>query len=325
MKEIGGYFELELNKTGEYYPSAIKVNSGRNAIKYILQAKNIKKVYIPYFTCKTVLEPINILNISYEFYRINEHFELLDITSNDIKDDEKLIYINYFGIKNNYVDNLAKIFDNKLIVDNTQAFFKKPLTNIDTCYSPRKFFGVPDGGYIFTDTYIKKELRQDVSFKHSSHLIERFEGNASEFYSDFINNKKALHLRPIMKMSNFTHNILTSIDYEKIRLIRERNFCYLHVHLKDINKLEIDLSNIVGPMTYPILIEIEGLREYLIRKKVYIPTYWIEVLEYVNEPDCFEAGLAQKLLPLPIDQRYELSDMKIIIDFIILFINKDKQ
>lgn len=46
MKEIGGYFELELPLSQEYHNNAIKLNSGRNAFKYILKSQNITKVYI---------------------------------------------------------------------------------------------------------------------------------------------------------------------------------------------------------------------------------------------------------------------------------------
>ena len=36
MKEIGGYFELELVQNKEYHFDAIKLNSARNAFKYII-------------------------------------------------------------------------------------------------------------------------------------------------------------------------------------------------------------------------------------------------------------------------------------------------
>ena len=51
MKEIGGYFELELHKGGHYHPDALHLNTGRNCFEYILRAKGYKKVYIPYYTC----------------------------------------------------------------------------------------------------------------------------------------------------------------------------------------------------------------------------------------------------------------------------------
>ena len=43
MKEIGGYFELELHKGGHYHPDALYLNTGRNCFEYICVPKDIKK------------------------------------------------------------------------------------------------------------------------------------------------------------------------------------------------------------------------------------------------------------------------------------------
>lgn len=75
MKSIGGYFGLELSQKEEYHKDATRLNTGRNALEYVLKARQYDKVYIPYYTCEVVLEPINKLNIEYEFYSINERFE----------------------------------------------------------------------------------------------------------------------------------------------------------------------------------------------------------------------------------------------------------
>ena len=48
MKEIGGYFELELREGQEYHKKAIKLNTGRNALELILMVKQYKKVFIPF-------------------------------------------------------------------------------------------------------------------------------------------------------------------------------------------------------------------------------------------------------------------------------------
>jgi hypothetical protein len=37
MNPIGGYFELELRKSDEYHKEAIRLNTGRNALKLILK------------------------------------------------------------------------------------------------------------------------------------------------------------------------------------------------------------------------------------------------------------------------------------------------
>ena len=72
--EIGGYFELELNKGHEYHPQAIRLNSGRNAFEYILRAKKYKKVYMPFYTCEVMFEPLQKLNLNFENYSIDENF-----------------------------------------------------------------------------------------------------------------------------------------------------------------------------------------------------------------------------------------------------------
>ncbi len=54
-----------------------------------------------------------------------------------------------------------------------------------------------------------------------------------------------------MKMSKLTQDMLSSINYEKARLIRERNFWYLNDQLKEFNELEMEFHQITGPMVYP--------------------------------------------------------------------------
>ena len=117
---IGGYFELELNKNEEYHKAAVKLNTGRNAFEYILRAYNYKKVFIPYYTCDVMLEPLKKLNIKYEFYRIDKRF-MPNINFENIKSDEALVYNNYFGICDKNVKEIAGIKRN-IIIDNSQAF-----------------------------------------------------------------------------------------------------------------------------------------------------------------------------------------------------------
>ena len=54
MKEIGGYFELENLISNEYHKNLLALNSGRNALSYILKSKKIEKIYIPYYLCDSI-------------------------------------------------------------------------------------------------------------------------------------------------------------------------------------------------------------------------------------------------------------------------------
>jgi len=305
MKEIGGYFELELAFKEVYHTSAIKLNSGRNAFKYILKAQNIKKIYIPNFICNSIIEPLVELSISYEFYNIDSSFEI--IQEIDLLKDERILYVNYFALKSQYVKRLADKYQNNLIIDNTQDFFEKPLKNIDTIYSPRKFFGVSDGGYLYANHLLEELLTFDESYIHSEQLLGRADKEASLFYNKYIKAEQRLINQPIKKMSNLTNKILSSIDYERIKQKRKENFEYLHNELKEINLLEnIDIKS--TPFIYPFITNDLQLREKLIKNKIYIAKYWSEVLDRDTISNV-EIDFVNKLIPLPIDQRYDFDDM----------------
>lgn len=249
MKELGGYFELELNQGEHYHKDGLALNSARNCFKYILKAKQPSKVYIPAYCCDSLIEPLIAENIDYAFYHINEKFELLDLPK--IKPNEKMLYINYFALKSEYVSRLHTHYGDALIIDNTQAFFEMPIEGVDTFYSPRKFFGVADGGYLYTDTLLQEDFEQDHSAGRFTQLLGRYENTASEFYNHYQTSENALINQPIKWMSKLTQGILKSLDYEKIALTRQRNFWALHSQLKNSNLYsEMALTNFV-PMVYP--------------------------------------------------------------------------
>lgn len=45
MKQIGGYFELKNIVSKEYYKDLISLNTWRNALLYVMKARNIKNIY----------------------------------------------------------------------------------------------------------------------------------------------------------------------------------------------------------------------------------------------------------------------------------------
>ena len=311
--EIGGYFELELNLgKNEWHPNALKLNSGRYCLQYILQAKKYKKVYLPYYICDSVLQPIKNENVSYEFYSINENFE--PIFDGIVKDDECFLYVNYFGINEKNVEKIVLKHKN-VIIDNTQAFFNFPFKNTDTFYSTRKFFGVPDGAYLYISKDLSIHLHKEISLNRMDYLLKRIESSANDGYNLFRNNESYFDTCGLHEMSKLTETILGSIDYEKCREIRNHNFLYLHEKLSKYNDLDIDLDNLNGPMVYPFMNYTPNLRDKLIENKIYVATYWNEVKDRVNEHS-FENKFVDYLIPLPIDQRYDFVDMSIIIEAI---------
>lgn len=313
-KAIGGYFELELRGGCEYHPNALALNSARNCLEYILLTRQYRKVYIPYYTCEVVLEPFRKHGIEYVFYSVNEKLEPVDFPH--LKSGEAFLYTNYFGIKQSAVQRVVERYGEYAIIDNAQAFYAPRIDGVDTFYSPRKFFGVPDGGYVYCDSEPLENIPPDVSWKRMQHLLRRIDEGAEKGYMDFKTNSESLINAPIRRMSNLTHALLCSIDYEAAKRRRCDNYQFLDSILKRTNSLHLSCGPDDVPMVYPYLTTDVELRDRLISSRIYVATYWPNVMVWCNM-NSVEFNLAQYLLPIPIDQRYVSDDMTKILNIIV--------
>lgn len=320
MEAIGGYFSLELNDGWERHHNALHLNAGRYALEYILKARKYRKVYIPYYICDSVMEPIKRQGIEFEFYHINEHFEP-EIKLHP-KDNEAVLYVNYFGLKNRIADTFCYAYRNT-ILDYTQAFYSERgnkyddrTIQCDTFYSCRKYFGVPDGAYLYTDCYLDEELPQDESFERMTFLSKRIDRSAQEAYNDFHENDKALSNVGLKRMSRLTEAMMCGIDYSAKANRRIQNFHILDKALRDSNRFKWDMDYGTVPLVYPYYIE-DGtkLRQRLIDNQVFCARYWPNVLEWCT-PEEWEYQLAENLVCIPLDQRYNENDMNLIVKII---------
>ena len=120
-------------------------------------------------------------------------------------------------------------------------------------------------------------------------------------------------------MSKLTENLLHSIDYEDVKKRRTKNFQYLHNRLGKRNLL--CLREVKGAFAYPFFVKHGiGLRDRLIKKKVYVPILWPNVQKQADKSS-IAYRLAVDLLPLPCDQRYGVEDMDVICNLIETFQN----
>ncbi|WP_293807954.1 hypothetical protein [uncultured Phascolarctobacterium sp.] len=314
MKEIGGYIELDTCRHAMLHEDSILLNCGRNALAYLLEAKGIKKLYLPYFLCDSVANVCKKYGVEVAFYHIGENWLPKDLV---IDGDAWLYIVNFYGqITREDLARLAEVHNN-VIIDNAQAYFDAPLANVDTLYTCRKFFGVSDGAILYTNSKLERSLEIDESFNRIHYVLGRYERTASEFYEEAARNNDIFDNEPIKEMSRLTKNLLRSIDYEYVKQVRTNNFAYLHEKLREVNKLNIRL--IEGAFMYPLLID-DGMkiRKQLQQMKIYIPTLWPNVLEECK-PDTLEYKFAAEILPIPVDQRYGFKDMEHLVNVINIF------
>lgn len=315
---IGGYFELADYASGNGFPhqDGILLNTGRNALEYILRCNGeVKGIYLPYYTCEVILEPLKKLHIPYVFYHINAKFEIVEDIQ--LKDGEYLIANNYYGIKDAYIQTQAEKYGDQLIVDCAQALFAKPIPRIKMFYSTRKFVGVADGGVAYgVEGNYSLLYDEDDSTLHDSHLRIRKEQGAEAGFPDYQQNEMKLDNQPIRLMCRNTRDILCHIDYDKVIAKRRANFAYLHEALNEKNFLQLpEMDSFACPMVYPFVTRIDrNLRQELIQNKVFVAKYWPNVHQ-LNSYET-EYDLATRVVPLPCDQRYGEEEMNRIIEVI---------
>ena len=313
MHPIGGYFSLELPQREAYHRDAIALNTGRNCLEYILRSRRYSHVYIPYYTCEVVLEPFRKLGVGHSFYHVDENLELTSPI--ELQEGEALLYTDYFGLKHRYAMQLAARYGGRLIVDCTQAFYARPLPGVDTFYTCRKFFGVPDGAYLYTDSPLPDRFDRDESHDRVSFLVKRLDLGAEAGYADFRQQSERLVGQPIKLMSHLTMRMMQGIDYDAAARRRRANYLFLHSHLAATNGLRLSLDAAAVPMVYPYLSDDPTLKQRLIAAKVFVATYWPNVLEWCAPGD-FEHRMAGRCIFIPIDQRYGTDSMLRIVDII---------
>ena len=246
---IGGYFELELRGGQELHTGALHLNTARNALELLLKEKGFNGIYLPSYVCDSILRPIKKLSLDYEFYSINDRLEP-EIKPASLKENYAFLVVNYFGLKDAAIAKLRHLFRN-LIVDNAQSFFSHPIEGVDTFYSARKFFGVPDGAYLYTNQPIGTKLEIDLSWERMEHLLMRKDIGPESGYPAYLANEDRLRHVPIREMSELTRHLLKNIDYEEAARRRIANFKILHGSLSLYNHLKFDWDGSQVPMVYP--------------------------------------------------------------------------
>lgn len=319
---IGGYFGEEV-LSGKFnafiHEDGVLLNLGRRAFQYIYNSipGPIEKIYMPRYTCPVMWHLLFWRGVMHQ-YDINRDLEIAE----DIQlgENDYIVVNNYFGIKDAYIARMAEKYGNHLIVDNAQAFYAPVIPDTYAFYSPRKFFGVPDGGVAYTAFNSKPVVcnEQDDSSDRLRHLQLRKEQGAEAGFASYQLNENKLDHLPMMKMSEYTHDVLLGIDYESAKERRIANFKLLHAALGEMNALPLpSIDSFVCPMVYPFIGQgdNEALRKTLRENRIYTATYWPNIGGMIST-NSFEEFLSKNIIPLPIDQRYGEEDMQRIIDLI---------
>lgn len=313
-KNIGGFFELEIAEGRSlFHDDAIKLATGRACLSVILQLEKFSKVYLPFYCCDALFEPLDLCKIPYEFYCIDKELEIgREIV---LKPTEALVYCNFFGVKSTYINQLIEVYKDQVIIDNSHAFFSKGYPSNISFTTARKYFGVPDGAFLYLPDHTNElDISRNTNIS-ITHNLNRLLGYQEQAYQDFIAYEASLN-SDVNLISVVSEKLLKTVDYNAVRRIRNANFNFFKEEFQELNQICLD-ENAIDCFCYPLLLEREIDKQVLFDQNIFIPSYWLDVVR--RKPSThfeFEAHLSTALLPLPIDHRYKEQDLKRVSDAI---------
>ncbi len=305
MREIGGYLELEDFGRAPYHTGAIELDSARSCLSYLIELRGIRSIVLPDLMCDAVAVACDRMGCSYRMYQVGEDF--FPVWDNLLLADGEWLYLaDYYGtLSEKAVERAIAVSNGRVIVDEVQGFFRRPWIGLDTLYTCRKFFGVPDGAYLVIrdGSRLVRKLPICRSSGRMAHVLGRCEDGGSGHYAEYLFSEDAIGANGPEVMSEVTRRLMAGIDYGRVKAVREHNFAELHRLLGEKNLL--DLGEPEGPYMYPFLAhDASNVRQKLAKQGVYIPVLWPNVLRQCSV-ESVAYRYAKNIIPLPIDQRYD--------------------
>jgi hypothetical protein len=316
MTVVGGFFELEAARGGDlWHCGSVALTSGRACLRAILELTRPARLFVPFYICDAALEPLRRLRIPIEFYRLTP---TLDPEHEGWPADACVLYVNYFDMKTGGADRLVAALGSRTIVDDTQAFFRRGRGTGWSFNSARKFFGVPDGAYVYGPRACDIRPAEPNDTAPAAHLSSRLAGDQELAYRQFLA-AEAQVSSDVQLPSQAASRLLEGISYEEVRIARRRNFTQLHERLAGVNALAMDLrlDADAAPFCYPFLPSRPSLHRALWQRQIFVPRLWPEVVSRPGGTFVWERDLAERLLPLPIDHRYGHDDMTRVADAVL--------
>jgi len=314
--EIGGYFGLETVDFDVPFGDFSGFQSARAACHAALAHMRFSHALIPAYVCDSIILAAERAGSKVQTYEIDENFLPKDVDP-EFPPETVLLYVNYFGMCSaQAAEVIARYGAEQVIVDQSQALFARPSGAIADIYSPRKFVGLPDGGFAMGMHPPPEPAQQDTkSIQRLNHLFKRYAHSARDGYADFNKARLSLSDSTPLRMSRLTRKMLSSINWAEVRSKRQRNFAEIDRQLGDSNKLIWSKQTGSAPLCYPYHrpgLPADALRKILAESfNIFSPVYWPDVAQRAK-PGSFEEVMLNETLYLPIDQRMSLDEVSFV-------------
>lgn len=313
MKAIGGFFELELPRAGAPpHPRAAALSTGRACMMVMLADLRPRRVHVPFYTCDAVLEPFARLGIETSSYALGETLYPAELP--ELNAAEYLLWIDYFGVCAHHTERLKVAIGDRLLIDDTHNFFREGHPGYWSFTSARKYFGVPDGAFLYSPHAVSVDAKRFTGIS-VTHAVLRRLGRGEEAFAAYQAYERSLD-STVYRISEISEALLGAVDIAGVAASRRRNFAFLHHELGSHNRFPLSESDQV-PFCYPYLPAVPIERSELHAHGFFVPCLWPDVEHRTASGFEFERRLSTRLLPLPIDHRYTPTDLRPLVDHLL--------
>jgi dTDP-4-amino-4,6-dideoxygalactose transaminase len=301
---------------------ALHLANARSALFLIVRKCAPRKVWLPSYLCGAVVDALKAAGTDIGFFPVDRQLkcEGSDWLSN-VRDGDCVLRVSYFGFPNR--DPIIAEAKNRgawVIDDAAQALLTKGIGDGAkfVVYSPRKFVGVPDGGFLIPQTEFKRGQKTLESAPakwwlgaYSATLLRRvfdMGGVSRDWYPRF---QEAEQIAPVGEyaMSELSWCLLDqAFDYDAIAAKRRENYLSLLQNLHE-HAMFRDLPDGVVPLGFPVRVQNrDSVRNALIQERIYPPIHWA-LDGFVPKSFSNSHRLSGEIMTLPCDQRYGAGDM----------------
>jgi hypothetical protein len=300
------------------------LHNARSALHALWSTTRPRRIWLPAYVCSEVAGAVP-LGQNVRYYPLDELLSpRIDYLATQVRSGDHVLVINYFGrpADRNLIALAGDLPDVGWIEDRAHA-----LDPVDSAwadwllYSPRKLFGVPDGGILIArETELQPLVAAasiDLSFILPS--LERFEDpeehDNQRWYASYLHQEAAMRVG-LQAMSRLTVAVLNASDLQADGKARRHNYQLLRGRLENWAFFPTPTISF-SPMGFPIRVKSAAtLCRKLSEARIFAARHWRVI---PSDPSIFTAEhqLARELVTLPCDYRYDESDMHRVADAVL--------
>lgn len=292
--------------------------NARSALASLVAAVKPRRALLPAYICRSAAQAFSSFPILY--YPVGNSLKP-DIAAleNLVQPGDMVLGVNYFGRApdHDFCDFIRNCKDIVSIEDSAHALDTNTVPwGSWRLFSPRKLFGVADGGYIASGTMHAPDLVAPETAEEHAWIAPRMRaedtrGTANSQWHA-ANQKHELSLTVSAAcISSLSHDLLQQLDAPTIIQRRKENFAMLHQALASVAFIASPTPDFC-PSGFPIRLDPairDRLRSALIAQDIFPIIHWADLPSPAAGFPA-EHALAKELLTLPCDQRYSKSDMQ---------------